>query len=797
MRVTYKWLSKYIDLSGISAQQLADVMTKGGFEVESMEQQAYGTKLVVGQVLSCVNHPSSDHLHLCEVDVKTEILKIVCGAPNVRTNQKVIVALNGCQLPNGEIKPSVIRGEQSNGMLCSLSELGVDKKNLTDEQLAGIEILGDDAVVGDSNVLQYLNLDDTIYEVSLTPNRSDCYSMWAFAKDVAALLDRKAVLPEYSYKVEKLKNSLKVVLDTDKSDCFVGTVINHVEIKPSPKWLVDSLHASGIKAINNVVDISNYVMLETGQPLHFYDLAKIPAREITVKNGLNEMYTALDGQQYHVLEDDIMITTENKAIGYAGIMGGDDSKIDENTTGIIIEAAHFNSVNIRNTSRRLSLFTEAATRFTKGIDPLACYSATERSIQLLIELANASDIEETIVVNKNDYKPLSIECSVNKVNRLLGTNFSYQQVYDVFRRLDFKPEEIDNDHILTHIPSYRRDISIHQDLVEEVIRVLGYENIVSTLPKMATTQASNAYLGDQERTMANILLGNGYSEIVSYSLISKEKDDKNVLSIGSPVRIANALGEDRRYYRTGLLASMLECISYNIARGNQSLRLYEFGDVYSDDGKQSKHLAIASCGKTDVSKWQKLQQENDFYSMKGIVLNLLDKFGYEEKRVFFKPFEQTDTILHPYRSSLVYIGRTLIGVIGQTHPKTDKEYGISSAVVAELDLKAIFQEKGAKVKFSTINKYPSVSYDLALVVKEDVTASQIVDTVKKSAGTLLSSVEIFDIYRGSNIDKGYKSVAVNIVYRSSEKTLTEKDISPVHSKVIDSLSRNLDAILRD
>ena len=286
MRVTYKWLSKYIDLSGISAQQLADVMTKGGFEVESMEQQAYGTKLVVGQVLSCVNHPSSDHLHLCEVDVKTEILKIVCGAPNVRTNQKVIVALNGCQLPNGEIKPSVIRGEQSNGMLCSLSELGVDKKNLTDEQLAGIEILGDDAVVGDSNVLQYLNLDDTIYEVSLTPNRSDCYSMWAFAKDVAALLDRKAVLPEYSYKVEKLKNSLKVVLDTDKSDCFVGTVINHVEIKPSPKWLVDSLHASGIKAINNVVDISNYVMLETGQPLHFYDLAKIPAREITVKNGL-------------------------------------------------------------------------------------------------------------------------------------------------------------------------------------------------------------------------------------------------------------------------------------------------------------------------------------------------------------------------------------------------------------------------------------------------------------------------------------------------------------------------------
>ncbi|MGN1398611.1 MAG: phenylalanine--tRNA ligase subunit beta [Erysipelotrichaceae bacterium] len=797
MRVTYKWLEKYIDLTGITPSQLASVMTKGGFEVETMEKQAYGNKLVIGKVLTCVNHPSSDHLHLCEVDVKTEVLKIVCGAPNVAANQKVIVALNGCVLPNGEIKASVIRGEESNGMICSLSELGVDKKNLTEQQLAGIEVLPDDAPIGDTDVLAYLNLDDTIYEVSLTPNRSDCYSMWAFAKDVAALLDREAHLPDYSYQTEKQPNTLKVVLDTDKSDCFVGTVINHVEIKPSPQWLVDSLHASGINAINNVVDISNYVMLETGQPLHFYDLAKIPAKEITVKTGLNEMYTALDGQQYHVLEDDIMITTENKAIGYAGIMGGDDSKIDENTTGIIIEAAHFNSVNIRNTSRRLSLFTEAATRFTKGIDPLACYSATDRSIQLLIELANASGIEETTVVSNSSYQPLSIECSLRKVNALLGTKFTYQQVFDVFKRLDFKPVELDDDRIVTSIPSYRRDISIHQDLVEEVIRVLGYENIVSTLPKMATTLANHAYLGKEERIMADILLGNGYSEVVTYSLISKEKDSKNILSIGQPVRIANALGEDRRYYRTGLLASMLDTVAYNFSRNNQNLKLYEFGDVYSDDGKQSKHLAIAACGKTDVSKWQKQQPENDFYSIKGMIINLLDKFGYDEKRIFFKPLEKTDTILHPYRSGLVYIGRTLVGVIGQTHPKTDKEYGISPTTVAELDLKAVFSEKGAKVKFTTINKYPAVEYDLALVVKEEVSAGQIVDTVKKAAGSLLNSVEIFDVYRGSNIEKGYKSVAINIIYRSSEKTLTEKDINPIHSKVIDSLSRNLDAILRD
>lgn len=797
MRVTYNWLKQYMDLSDIDPNTLAEAMTKGGLEVEAIEKQAYGTNLTIGKVLSCVSHPNSDHLHICQVDVGDYTTQIVCGAPNVSEGQKVIVALPGCILPEGEIKAGKVRGEESNGMICALFELGVDKKNLTEQQLNGIEVLDESAAVGCKNVLEYLHLDDTIYEVSLTPNRADCMSMWALAKDVGALLNKKVTLPDYSYSCQKKDSTLTIKLDTDKCNCFVGTIVENLTIKQSPQWMINALHAAGIKAINNVVDISNYVMLETGQPLHFYDLAKIPAREITVKTGLEEDYTALDGQKYHVLADDIMITTEGKAIGYAGIMGGDDSKIDENTKGIIIEAAHFNAVNVRNTSRRLSLLTEAATRFSKGIDPLASIKATERSIQLLIELADAKIVEKTITVTNEEYKPTEIVAPVSKINKLLGTEFSFEQMFDVFERLDFNPIKLDEDNIKTSIPSYRTDVKIYNDLAEEVIRVLGYENIISTLPKMPTTQAHYGDHGKQQRIISEILMGLGFNQVITYSLVSKEKNDENILSIGEPVRIANAMGEDRRYYRTGLTPSMLDVIAYNTNRGHNEYSLFEFANVYNDDGKDSIHLSMATSATTTISKWQKITEINDFYKMKGIILNILDKFGYDQKRVLFKKIENGKDILHPNKSADIYLGRTKIGVLGHSHPLVQTKYDIDECVLAELDIKAIFSEKPAKVKFVPINKYPSVKYDLSLLVKEKVSAEDIINTVKKAAGNLLSSVEIFDIYKGKGIAEGYKSVAISVIYRSNEKTLTDKDITPVHSKVLDNLSRNLDASLRE
>lgn len=796
MRVTYNWLKQYIDLSDVSAEQLALAMTKGGLEVEGSEKQAQATKLVIGKVVSCVMHPNSDHLHCCEVDCgEASLRKIVCGAPNVAQGQKVIVALPGCQLPGGEIKSGIVRGEQSDGMICALFELGVDKKTLTPEQLAGIEVLAEDAPVGNTEVLAYLGLDDTIYDVGLTPNRSDCYSMWSLAKDVAAILDKPCHLPDYSYQTEKTASTLQVSSLTDKCPVFYGTIINHVTIGPSPKWMVDQLHAAGIKAINNVVDISNYVMLETGQPLHFYDLAKIPAKEITVKTGLDEYYRALDGNDYKVNADDIMITTQGKAIGYAGIMGGDDSKIDESTQGIIIEAAIFNSVSIRNTSRRLDLATEAATRFAKGIDPLAGQKATERSIQLLLELADASGVEETVVYGSPEQQKHEVTANYQKINSLLGTHFTEAEIVQVFERLDFQPQ-VSGDEVICQIPSYRTDISIWQDLAEEVIRILGYDHIVSTLPNMPTTQASYATNGLQTRVLQQMLNGNGYSEVRTYSLVSEAKVAEGVLSCGSSVRIENAMGEDRRYFRTSLLPSLLDTVSYNVARGNDEYALFETANVYSDEGVEALHLSLALSATTTCSKWQGVIDKNDFFSVKGLVLTILDKFGYDEKRLTFTPIQNGKEMLHPNKSAEVYLGKKLIGIIGHTHPLCNKKYDIKDTILAELDLSAIFAEKAGKVKFVPITKYPAVYYDLALVVKEEITAAQIVMTIKKAGSSLLKSVEIFDIYRGVGVEPGYKSVAVSIVYQAADKTLTEKDILPVHSQVLDQLARKLDATLR-
>ena len=797
MRVTYNWLKQYMDLSDVTPDELAEIMTRSGLEVEGVEKMAQASDLVIGYVKECIAHPDSDHLHVCQVDDGTEVRQIVCGAPNVRAGQKVIVALPGCKLPGGEIKSGVIRGQKSDGMICALFELGVDKKQLTEEQLSGIEILPEDAPVGNKNVLEYLHLDDTIYDVSLTPNRADCLAMWSLAKEVGASLNKKVTLPDYAYETETVPATLKIASETEKCPLFEGKIINHVTIKPSPEWLRVALNSAGIKAINNVVDISNFVMLETGQPLHFYDLAKIPHREITVKTGLDEIYTALDGIEYKIEPNDIMITTGGKAIGIAGIMGGDDSKIDEETKGIIIEAASFNNVSIRNTARRLDLNTEAAVHFQKGIDPLAGHKAVERSVQLLLELADASGVEETVVCGSNDYKQTVINASVKTINGLLGTHFSFEQMFETFARLDFAPEKIDDDTIKTSIPSYRTDVKVWQDLAEEVIRILGYDNIVSTLPMMPTVQGGLSELGRKKRMVQAMMNGHGLSEVITYSLVSQAKLDEGILSCGKAVEIANPLSEERRYYRTSLLPSILETASYNAARSYEEYGLFELANVYNDEDVEELHLSMIMSEKTTSSRWNNVAETNDFYTMKGIVLSLLDKLGYDEKRITFSVSSEKNNLLHPNKSADVCINGKLIGKIGEIHPLCMKKYDLGRDVMGEINLSALFAEKPARIKFTPIAKYPSVSYDLAMVVNEEVTAEQITSTIKKAAGKLLKEVNIFDVYRGANIPSGQKSVAVEVVYQSADKTLSEEDIKPLQQEIIAQLRKQRGAVLRD
>lgn len=796
MRLSYNVLKQYVDLHDITPKMLADKITACGLEVEGLEEMAYATNLVVGYVEECVDHPNSDHLHICQVNVGTDVRQIVCGAPNVAKGQKVIVALPGCKLRGGDIKDGVVRGEESKGMICSLSELGVDPKQLTEQQLAGIEVLGDDAVVGDTNVLGYLSLDDTILDVGLTPNRNDCLAMWAMAKEVGAILNREVRLPDYHVEVEESKTDLVIKSETEKCPTFLGKVIDHVEIKESPKWIKDALKGAGIKAINNVVDISNLVMLETGQPLHFYDLAKIPAKEITVKQGLHEAYTALDGVEYNITEDDIMITTEGKAIGIAGIMGGDDSKIDEESKGIIIEAAIFDHVCIRNSARNFNLNTEAAQHFIKGVDPLACVKAVERSVQLLVEYASASGIEETVVCGSLKEASKEVSVTLSKVNSVLGTTFTMEEACDPLARLGFEPK-VDGDVITCTIPSYRTDISIAEDLVEEVIRIQGFDHIVSTLPLMPTTQGNLAPNGRTTRMIKKMLNGFGYSEIISYSLVSKKHIDNSVMPLSGAVELANPASDERRYFRTSIMPSLLDTVAFNTARSNDNFGLFEVAVVYNEKGEPQDRLALALTPTTVRSKWQAITTNNDFYVMKGQIYALLEELGFDEKRVTIKVNDVDATTFHPSQSAALYLGKDLLGVFGKVHPAKAKEYDIDACMIGEFNLSVIFNAKASKVKFVPICKYPSSSYDLALLVDLDVKAGDIVNIVRKNAGKILKDVEVFDVYKGKGVPEGQQSIAVSMVFQSEERTLTDKDINPVVEKIVNALRNQLKAVLRE
>ena len=798
MQLSYNWLKTLVDLEGISPELLADKLTSGGLEVEGMSYQAKGSNLVIGLVKSCEKHPNSDHLHLCQVDIGGQTLQIVCGAPNVDINQKVIVALPGCILTGKTIEAGTIRGEKSNGMLCSLAELGVDPKQLTPEQLAGIEILPADAKIGEREVLKYLNLDDVLLEVSLTPNRADCLAMWAMAKEVGAILNRKVNLPQLPHEDSTEKQSnLKIELETEKCNLYLGKVINKIVIKESPDWIKKILQSNGINSINNVVDISNLVMLETGQPVHYYDLKKIKDQRISVKQDLDLTYEALDEVKYPIQKEDIMIMNEDKPVGIAGIMGGEDSKIDETTKGIIIEAANFDHVSIRKTARRLNLNTEAATRFSKIIEPLAPEKAVKRSVMLLKEYAQAQEIETTVIAGKPDYEVRKINLSVAKVNEVLGTKLSIEEIIDPLKRLDLNPE-VDSQNISVTVPSYRyNDLVLAEDIIEEIIRIVGYDKIVSTLPLMPQTIGSLEPEEKMARTIKTVLNGMGLTEIITYSLVSEKENKEGVMPIGEPLEIKNPLSDERRYYRTSLMPSMLETLAYNHAHSQPNCGLFEISEVYDAQGNSQTRLSLAISNQLVQSDWQKLRISADFYILKGIILAFLEELGFGEKRVSFKENKTDIETFHPAQSAEIYLDKQLIGIFGRLHPLKNQEYDIDRSVVGELFLSKVFESTPTRVHFTPIPRFPGISYDLALLVDSAIPAQSITDLIKKEAGSLLNEVKIFDVYQGSNILSGKKSIAVRLDFLNTEKTLNDADVKPIVQKVIDSLHQNLKAEIRN
>ncbi|SJZ34093.1 phenylalanine--tRNA ligase subunit beta [Anaerorhabdus furcosa] len=795
MKVSINWLKEYISLDGVSANELANALTTAGLEIEGVEPVAKGTNLVIGEVLSCVPHPDSDHLNVCMVEYGEGPTQIVCGAPNCTSGIKVIVAKVGAELPAITIKAAKVRGQESNGMLCSLRELGVNEKYLTEAQINGIEILPNDAPVGNTEVLKYLGYDDVVLDASQTPNRADCMAMWSVAKEVGAVLRREAKLPSYEG-ASKIGNptTLKIISKSEKCPHFLGKIVGKVIVKESPKWMQDYLHAAGIRAINNVVDISNYVMLETGQPLHFYDLAKMPHKEITVIDDVDMKLTALDGIEYEVQKGDLLITTGGKATGIAGIMGGDDSKIDETTTGIIIEAAHFNHVSIRNTAKRLGLMTEAASRYIKGLEPLAQNKAVDRAVQLLIEYADASELEETVEAGCVNYSPIQVTETLEHCNELLGTTFKMDEVTEVLKALDFNPV-VNGTSFTCTIPSYRTDIFIREDIDEEIIRLIGFDSLNKTLPKMEATAGKLTHRQALRRETKQVFTGLGMREVITYTLVKEQYMNDAVLPFGQHIQLASPMSEDRKYIRNSMMPSMLECLAYNQARKADNVNLFEISNVYEKD-KVQERVGILLSDSLQENRLQKVDIKSDFFTLKGIVMSWLAKLGFASERIVIK--ENTlDTIhFHPYRSAEVYLQNDLIGIIGEVHPTYAKAMDVAPCVYAELNFDLLVNAKGTKVRFVPLDRYPSVSRDIALVVTVDTTAQSILDIIKKVGKRLIQSTEVFDVYQGEHVEKGCKSIALNIVYQATDHTLTDDEVVPLHQEILSELESKLNAKLR-
>ena len=794
MKLSLNWLSKFIDIKDLTTEEIMDKAVKAGFEVEEVTKIGQGTNLVVGKVLTCNDHPDSDHLHLTTVDVGNEVLNIVCGAPNCRVGLKVIVAKDGAILPGGTIKKGVIRGQESNGMLCSLLELGVDKDLLDDNSYShnGIEELDDSFNVGDTDILAKLGYDDTILDMSIYANRPDCLAMFYMAKEMGAILRRPCKLPEFAG-ASNVGEETNFKLELVSKNCphFLAKVVNSVTIKESPDWIKEILKSNGIKCINNLVDISNLVMLETGQPMHFYDLRSNPNRNITVKDDLDCDYTALDGVAYKIEKGDLMITSDGKPIGIAGIMGGDATKILDDTSSILIESACFDHAQIRRTSNRLGLQTEAAARYSKGLEPLAQIKAMDRAVELLIKYADAKDLEKTVEAGSDNYSPVVVKESLNHLNTLIGKNYSIDEVEEVIKALDFG-FKTDGESFECTIPSYRTDILIREDIDEEICRLTDFDDLKSTLPLMPQTVGRLTVAQAMRRTIRNYFMYNGLSEVRTYTLVSENYKDNSLLVNGEAVKLLSALSEDRKYIRTSLMNSLLETLSYNLGHYNSNVNIYEISSVYFNDHEEER-LGVVLNGTYLNSEIKHVEMKSDFYILKGLVMGLLDKLGFEKGRVQVVENDLDDIHFHPGVSCLIKMNNKTIGILGKLHPTFEGKLKLKDTYYCELILDELINSKPSKTHAPIVNKYPSISRDISIVLSDDIKADELIKVIKKAGGALVKSIKVFDIYKGEHIEDGFKSISLNIVYEDANKTLKASDIDVPHNKILEELNKKYNA----
>lgn len=786
MKLSTNFVKDYVDID-VDINQLAEDMTRVGNEYDSAGKLINATKLVIGEIIECVDHPDSDHLHLCKVNIGTEVLDIVCGAPNARKGLKVIVALDGAVLPDKTIKKGMIRGQESNGMLCSIAELGIEHKFLKPEDSEGIAELGNDAVPGEDPI-KYMGMDDGIIDFELTANRGDLLSILGMAYEIGAIYDKpvKDVDLEHKEQGEDINKSFTSEVKTENCKMLLVKKIEDVEIKESPAFIKNRLIASGIRPINNVVDISNYVMLELGQPLHFYDADRLGNKLVVKMADEGEKLTTLDGNERILSNNDIVIADSTHSVGLAGVMGGLETEVEENTKNIIIESAIFDSVKVRVTSNKI-LRSEASNRFEKGLDPNRTYMAIERACVLLEKYANGKVVTGTVVYDTTNKDDKEIDITFKNINDVLGTVIPNEEILNVFRKLGFTYKV--NDEIVTvKVPSRRLDISIKEDLIEEVSRIYGVDNIQGKLPVVPMRKGS---YDKTQREIRNKMIALGLNETLSYILINDKEVNGYTLDEFEPLKLLDPITEDRNTLRYSIIPSLYKIYEYNYARGQKDVSIFEIGkgfykkgEVYGEDTK----LCVLMTGKYYLGLNN--TKNVDFYTIKGVAEEILDYLGYAGRYSFMK--KDMPKEMHPGQSAVINVNGTDIGLIGKVHPNITNE----DVYVLEINLDELFKKKVGKMKYKEISKFPSIKKDVAFVVDKSLTSKEIEKVIKNAGGSLLTEIEVFDVYTGAIIGLDKKSIAYSLTFSDNKKTLTDEVVNGLMEKVMENVCKKFGADVR-
>ncbi|AWQ31748.1 phenylalanine--tRNA ligase subunit beta [Staphylococcus aureus] len=788
MLISNEWLKEYVTIDD-SVSNLAERITRTGIEVDDLIDYTKDIKnLVVGFVKSKEKHPDADKLNVCQVDIgEDEPVQIVCGAPNVDAGQYVIVAKVGGRLPGGiKIKRAKLRGERSEGMICSLQEIGISSNYVPKTFESGIYVFSEAQVPG-TDALQALYLDDQVMEFDLTPNRADALSMIGTAYEVAALYNTKMTKPDTTSNELELSanNELTVTIENeDKVPYYSARVVHDVTIEPSPIWMQARLIKAGIRPINNVVDISNYVLLEYGQPLHMFDQDAIGSQQIVVRQANEgEKMTTLDGTERELLTSDIVITNGQTPIALAGVMGGDFSEVKEQTSNIVIEGAIFDPVSIRHTSRRLNLRSESSSRFEKGIATEFVDEAVDRACYLLQTYANGKVLKDRVSSGELGAFITPIDITADKINRTIGFDLSQNDIVTIFNQLGFDTE-INDDVITVQVPSRRKDITIKEDLIEEVARIYGYDDIPSTLPVFE--KVTSGQLTDRQyktRMVKEVLEGAGLDQAITYSLVSKEDATAFSMQQRQTIDLLMPMSEAHASLRQSLLPHLIEAASYNVARKNKGVKLFEIGNVFFANGEgelpdQVEYLSGILTGDYVVNQWQGKKETVDFYLAKGVVDRVSEKLNLEFS------YRRADIDgLHPGRTAEILLENKIVGFIGELHPTLAADNDLKRTYVFELNFDALMSVSVGYINYQPIPRFPGMSRDIALEVDQNIPAADLLSTIHAHGGNILKDTLVFDVYQGEHLEKGKKSIAIRLNYLDTEETLTDERVSKVQAEI--------------